>query len=459
MPDCRLTDASTIPGVTPSRAKLELWQRITLALLVTGYAGYYLCRSHFAVAKPLLLHEFHGQGLDKAVLGDIAFCGTLAYAAGKFANGSIADFVGGRRMFLTGMAGAILFSVLFGLSGTVPLFMFAWVGNRLLQSMGWVGTTRLTARRFPFSTYGTAMGILSLSYLFGDFLSRQFLSQLIAWHFGWRHLFFAAAGVLACIFIVTALLLKESPTVIGAPEPPPDNLFGTEGQSVRPHGMADLLLPLLRSPRFWLVCILSFGFTVLRETFNDWTPTYLTKSAACRRQTPAGPAPTFPSSAACPFFCAVGSATGSDRPGAPPLSLRHSPDHSCIVCSFGGDAGSAGCRHPDARRHWICDAWAVCVSRRRDLARFRRQEGKRDRLRLDRRDRVHWRQYYCRQNDRQNRGDAGLASRLRPPYTYRGRLLRGGWPVLDTAGCGDPADREFRQRVELAEGDPAVDTV
>ena len=42
----------------------------------------------------------------------------------------------------------------------------------LLQSMGWVGMTRLTARWFPFSTYGTVMGILSLSYLFGDFLTR-----------------------------------------------------------------------------------------------------------------------------------------------------------------------------------------------------------------------------------------------------------------------------------------------
>ena len=44
---------------------------------------------------------------------------------------------------------------------------------------------------------------------------------------------------------------------------------------MRPHGLIDPILPLVRSPRFWLVCILSFGFTVLRETFNDWTPTYL----------------------------------------------------------------------------------------------------------------------------------------------------------------------------------------
>jgi OPA family glycerol-3-phosphate transporter-like MFS transporter len=177
------------------------------------------------------------------------------------------------------MAGAIFFSVFFGQSGTVPLFTLAWMGNRLLQSMGWTSIAKITSRWFSFSTYGAVMGFISLSYLFGDFLSRQLLSQLIAWHLGWRQVFFAAAGVLASIFLVTVLLLKESPQAVGAEEPPanPDNLFGVEGNSARPLGLADLLLPLLRSPRFWLVCVLSFGFTVLRETFNDWTPTYLTE--------------------------------------------------------------------------------------------------------------------------------------------------------------------------------------
>ena len=39
--------------------------------------------------------------------------------------------------------------------------------------------------------------------------------------------------------------------------------------------METLLLPLLRSRAFLLVCLLSFGCTVVRETFNIWTPVYL----------------------------------------------------------------------------------------------------------------------------------------------------------------------------------------
>jgi sugar phosphate permease len=33
--------------------QLRVWQWSTVALMVTGYAGYYLCRSDFAVALPL----------------------------------------------------------------------------------------------------------------------------------------------------------------------------------------------------------------------------------------------------------------------------------------------------------------------------------------------------------------------------------------------------------------------
>ena len=46
-------------------------------------------------------------------LGLIASAGTMAYALGKFVSGSLADLFGGRRNFLGGMAGSILFTVLF----------------------------------------------------------------------------------------------------------------------------------------------------------------------------------------------------------------------------------------------------------------------------------------------------------------------------------------------------------
>jgi OPA family glycerol-3-phosphate transporter-like MFS transporter len=34
-------------------------------------------------------------------------------------------------------------------------------------------------------------------------------------------------------------------------------------------------MPFLKNFGFWIVCFLSFGTTIVRETFNTWTPTYL----------------------------------------------------------------------------------------------------------------------------------------------------------------------------------------
>jgi OPA family glycerol-3-phosphate transporter-like MFS transporter len=51
------------------------------------------------------------------------------------------------------------------------------------------------------------------------------------------------------------------------------NLFAAEATG--PKRLRDLLLPLMRSRAFLLVCLLSLGCTIIRETFNAWTPVYL----------------------------------------------------------------------------------------------------------------------------------------------------------------------------------------
>ncbi|HXB75131.1 MAG TPA: MFS transporter [Candidatus Acidoferrales bacterium] len=265
------------------------WQGCTVALIAVGYAGYYLCRSDLSVAMPLLIREMSSRGVSpdtaKVQLGTIASLGVLAYAIGKFPSGWLADFLGGRRNFLFGMAGSILFTLLFGLTGGIPLFTLAWMGNRAVQSRGWAGMVKITSRWFSYSAYGTAMGIISLSYLFGDAAAREFMARLIDAGIGWRGVFLAAAGTLAILLLLNVVLLKETPVLLGFPEPPanPANLFGEAGEtaqpaSLKPASLATLLGTFAKSPAFWLVCLLSLGVTIMRETFNLWTPTYFTQS-------------------------------------------------------------------------------------------------------------------------------------------------------------------------------------
>ena len=280
------TDAPTVSQ--PSQAlepapvaRFTAWHAATIALLAFGYSGYYFCRSNLSVVLPDLIHDLaqHGISASEAQvrLGFIASAGTMAYAIGKFISGSLADLFGGRRNFLGGMAGSILFTVVFLLSGGFPLFTLAWVGNRLFQSTGWVGLVKVASRWFSYSTYGTVMAVLSLSFLFGDAGCRWIMSELMAHGVGWRGVFIAAACSLGCLLLANFLFLRDTPEERGLPSPPanPLNVYAMEEMSNHEHvGLKAILKPLLSSFPFWLVCLLSLGTTLLRETFNFWTPTY-----------------------------------------------------------------------------------------------------------------------------------------------------------------------------------------
>lgn len=247
-----------------------------------GYSGYYFCRSNLAVVLPDLIADLGRHGISasdaQVRLGLIASMGTMAYAAGKFISGSMADLFGGRKSFLGGMGGSILFTLLFVAGGAFPLFTLAWIGNRFFQSMGWVGLVKVASRWFSYSAYGTVMAVLSLSYLFGDAACRWVMGRLLAMGMGWRGVFVAGAVSLAALMLANLLLLRERPEERGlaAPEANPLNVYAEagDGTSEERLSLLAILKPLAASVPFWLVCLLSLGTTLLRETFNFWTPTY-----------------------------------------------------------------------------------------------------------------------------------------------------------------------------------------
>ena len=259
------------------RIRQRRWEAATAAALLVGYAGYYVCRSNLSVVAPQLLAEFQPRGFDKTTLGFVSSAGVLAYAAGKTVNGIAGDFVGGRRMFLSGMVGSVAATLVFGMSGTVAAFAIIWAINRFIQSAGWSALVKIAAHWFAPARYGRLMGLLSLSFLFGDAAGRLVLGALVTYGAGWRMVFLASAAMLAAIAAGCAIVLRESPRDVGLPEPPvsPRNVYAEAGATSRPAGVADLVIPYVRNPAFWLVCIVALGLTLVRESFNAWTPTYL----------------------------------------------------------------------------------------------------------------------------------------------------------------------------------------
>ena len=286
--------------MTSDDPRLARRKALTLALLVLGYTGFYLCRSNFAVSMSGIIADLARAGVDpkaaRLSLGWVTTFGTLAYALGKLPGGGLVDFLGGRRIYLGGMAGAILFTLIFAMGGSIPLFTMAWVGNRMVQAIGWPGMVKIVSRWFPFSSYGTAMGIVSLSYLWGDSAGRYGMGLLLRKGVDWRGVFFIAAGMLSALLVVNLIWLRESPEELGLEEPEttPTNVFGEGGADPTPPGVLELLLPLFRSPVFWIVCGLSFGLTLVRETFGTWTALYFEEAVGMDKGEAAGMSALFP---------------------------------------------------------------------------------------------------------------------------------------------------------------------
>jgi sugar phosphate permease len=311
----------TAPRSAQGRS-LRYRQAKIIALLFGGYAACYFCRADLSVATPLLIDELGKHGMDHAEaivrIGAMTSLGVLGYALGKLFLGGLGDFWGGRVNFLIGLGGATIFTLLFVSGAALPLFTFAWLGNRLTQSIAWAGLIKVSSKWFDYSSYGTIIGILSISYLIGDAIARQTMGLLIQQGFGWRVLFYFAAAVAGVLLIANVFFLRESRAHEGYEEakPNPLNLFAdTES---RPQSLAALLRPLLQSRAFVLVCLLSLGCTIIRETFNTWTPTYLRDYLGYSMSNSAGMSAIFPGVGAVSVL-----ATGwlSDRLGVNGRSL------------------------------------------------------------------------------------------------------------------------------------------
>ncbi len=263
----------------PGTRSLRLAQTRTMLLLFGGYAACYYCRADLSVATPLLAEELGRHGVSHAEalihIGTMSSLGVLAYALGKLFLTGLGDYWGGRRNFLIGVGGATLFTLLFAAGGAFPVFTLAWLGNRLTQSIGWAGLIKVSSKWFNYSSYGSIIGILSVSYLVGDALARQQMGMLIERGYGWRALFLFAAIVAGVMLLASFLWLRESRTEAGHREAIPNPLSLFAATESPPAGVSALLLPLLRSRAFLLVCLLSFACTIVRETFNTWTPQYL----------------------------------------------------------------------------------------------------------------------------------------------------------------------------------------
>ncbi len=259
--------------------RLKRWRMSVFWVCLVGYIGYYLCRKNLSAAFPLMTEVF---GYTNSQLGLIAFYSELAYALGKIINGPLADKFGGRKLFLTGMIGAITCNILFTQGTTLTYFIVVWCVCRYFLAMGWGGLVKMIGHWYEPERNGTIMGFISLNFQFGGVLATLLAGFLVANGVGWQGVFFYPSLILFVIFIVSYFSSKETPrdliphTNFGHSKLKPKAVLAQEeGEQEIKESPLKIIKGLLSIKVFRHILVFSFLTTFLRSIFFFWTPKLL----------------------------------------------------------------------------------------------------------------------------------------------------------------------------------------
>ena len=146
---------------------------------------------------------------------------------------------------------------------------------------------KITGKWFSYSAYGTAMGVVSLSYLFGDAAARWFMGHVHGTGRRDRGRIGLARRFLASprwccwhCFSLNWLWLKESPLAIGHQEPQanPLNVYGAEGEDRQPRDARELARAASHQPAVsGCLLVVAGADTVARDVWH------LVADLFCRR--------------------------------------------------------------------------------------------------------------------------------------------------------------------------------
>ena len=200
---------SSAPKLVGDNPRYERWRWQIFGITWLGYAGFYLTRKSFSVAKIDLANP-DVMGLSAAEMARIDGAFLVAYAIGQFVWGLAGDKYGTRRVVSAGMLGSVIAAVAMGASSWAWAFSALFFLQGLCQSTGWAPLAKNLGNFFSRRERGVVMGIWCSNYAVGGLVASVFAGYL-GQHFGWRYAFLVPAFVLLVIWLLFLLLQRNRP--------------------------------------------------------------------------------------------------------------------------------------------------------------------------------------------------------------------------------------------------------
>jgi predicted MFS family arabinose efflux permease len=192
-----MTAASAVkthPELTP----LTLW----IMTLATG-----LVVANLYYNQPLLEDIARTFHVTRAKAGQVSILTQIGYATGMFFLAPLADMLKRKRMMMIIFAFILLSLLLTALAPNINLLIFA---SFLLGTSSMIPQllVPMAAHLAKPHERGKKIGVIMSGLLIGILLSRTF-SGVISEYFGWRSVFYIAAGIMLVIWLLIGLFLPE----------------------------------------------------------------------------------------------------------------------------------------------------------------------------------------------------------------------------------------------------------
>jgi nitrate/nitrite transporter NarK len=226
---------------------------LNILLIVMGQSAQALAFGGISLFLPLIRSDL---GLSFSQSGSLAAVSTLVYALLQLPSGYLADRFDPKKLFVVGMLGTNVTSILFALVEPYGWLLAIQAVSGLFRSMIFTPGLLLIKEQFRADRRATAMGV----FVAGGFSSSvllNILGPLLVGPIGWRGLFilFGAVGLVCAA------------------------LYHRAGQSPHREPGAHATLAELRQlfahPVLWLTGIIQFVRLSLVLAFTFWLPTYV----------------------------------------------------------------------------------------------------------------------------------------------------------------------------------------
>ena len=249
-----------------------------LLTIFFGYAGYYLVRTNFNVAKPYLISEL---GFSKGDVGLLAAALTVAYGISKFVSGNFSDRSNPRYFLATGLIASGLINLFFGFLPGLTFMMVFWFLNGWFQGMGWPPCARTIVHWFSDKERGTTMSFWNLAHNAGGMLAPVIASYAITFSGSWKAGFYAPAILAIFAGIGVLVFLRDTPQSVGLP---PIEKFKNDYPSTtvddreRELSGKEILTKYVLNNKFlWIFSAANVLVYIVRFGVLNWAPTYLTE--------------------------------------------------------------------------------------------------------------------------------------------------------------------------------------